>query len=107
MTTGLIDGISGDKRVGELERELGLPPGTVRNKNGRDTRSDKKVSTIRREMRPLSDRARRLRRKLKRAKRVTPSLNIQQSLPLEEPVKVELAGGESGEITPVKEAAIQ
>jgi hypothetical protein len=38
-----------NKRVGNLERDLGLPPGTVRNKDGRDTRSDKKVGTIRKE----------------------------------------------------------
>jgi hypothetical protein len=39
----------GDKRVGKLEKDLGLPPGTVRNPSGRDTRSDKKISTIRKE----------------------------------------------------------
>jgi hypothetical protein len=38
--------IRGDKLVGNLEKDLGLPPGTVRNKDGRDTRSDKKVETI-------------------------------------------------------------
>ena len=37
----------GDKRVGKLEKDLGLPPGTVRNPSGRDTRSDKKIGTIR------------------------------------------------------------
>lgn len=36
-------------RVGTAEKKLGLPPGTFRNKNGRDTRSDKKIGTIRRE----------------------------------------------------------
>jgi hypothetical protein len=41
--------IRGDKLVGNLEKDLGLPPGTVRNKDGRDTRSDKKVNTIRKE----------------------------------------------------------
>ncbi len=41
--------VRGDKLVGNLERDLGLPPGTVRNKDGRDTRSDKKVDTIRKE----------------------------------------------------------
>ena len=74
MTTGLIgEGISGDKRVGELERELGLPPGTVRNKDGRDTRSDKKVATIRRELRPK-------RRRFKRKFRA-PAPVLQQGLP--------------------------
>jgi hypothetical protein len=41
--------VRGSKLVGNLERDLGLPPGTVRNKDGRDTRSDKKIETIRRE----------------------------------------------------------
>lgn len=34
--------IRSDCRVGTLEKKLGLPAGTIRNKNGRDTRSDKK-----------------------------------------------------------------
>jgi hypothetical protein len=38
-----------DKKVGNLEKDLGLPPGTIRNKGGRDTRSDKMVGTIRKE----------------------------------------------------------
>jgi hypothetical protein len=38
-----------DKKVGNLEKDFGLPPGTLRNKDGRDTRSDKKVGTIRKE----------------------------------------------------------
>ncbi len=42
--------VRGDKRVGTLEKDLGLPPGTVRNKDGRDTRSDKKVETLRKEL---------------------------------------------------------
>ncbi len=42
--------VRSDKRVGKLEEDLGLPPGTVRNKDGRDTRSDKKVGTIRKEL---------------------------------------------------------
>ncbi len=41
--------IRSDKQVGNLEKDLGLPPGTVRNKDGRDTRSDKLVGTIRKE----------------------------------------------------------
>ena len=41
--------VRSDKLVGNLEKDLGLPPGTVRNPDGRDTRSDKKVGTIRRE----------------------------------------------------------
>jgi hypothetical protein len=89
MTTGLIgDGISGDKRVGELERELGLPPGTVRNRNGRDTRSDKKVATIRREMQP------RLRRRGHRRDRISAPV-IQPELPMNTPVTT--GEGEPGE----------
>lgn len=41
--------IRGDIRVGTLEKKLGVGPGTIRNKDGRDTRSDKKLSTIRKE----------------------------------------------------------
>jgi hypothetical protein len=41
--------IRDDKKVGNLEKDLGLPPGTLRNRDGRDTRSDKKVGTIRKE----------------------------------------------------------
>jgi hypothetical protein len=36
-----------DMTVGTLEKKHGLPPSTVRNPDGRDTRSDKKVGTIR------------------------------------------------------------
>ena len=38
-----------DCTVGTAEKKLGLPPGTFRNKSGRDTRSDKKIGTIRKE----------------------------------------------------------
>jgi len=41
--------IRSDCRVGTLEKKLGLPAGTIRNLNGRDTRSDKKIGTIRKE----------------------------------------------------------
>jgi hypothetical protein len=40
-----------DEKVGSLEKKHGLPPGTVRNPDGRDTRSDKKVGTIRKDAR--------------------------------------------------------
>lgn len=36
-----------DCTVGSFEKKHGLPPGTIRNDNGRDTRSDKKIGTIR------------------------------------------------------------
>ncbi|MPN25882.1 hypothetical protein SDC9_173300 [bioreactor metagenome] len=38
-----------DCTVGTLEKKTGLPPGSLRNPNGRDTRSDKKVETVRKE----------------------------------------------------------
>ncbi len=38
-----------DCTVGSAEKNLGLPAGTFRNKSGRDTRSDKKIGTIRKE----------------------------------------------------------
>lgn len=38
-----------DCTVGTFEKKHGLPPGTIRNKDGRDTRDDKKIGTIRRE----------------------------------------------------------
>ena len=41
--------IRSDCTVGTLEKKLGLPAGTIRNKNGRDTRSDKLIGTIRKE----------------------------------------------------------
>lgn len=34
---------------GHLKKKHGLPPRTIRNKDGRDTRSDKKIGTIRKE----------------------------------------------------------
>ncbi|MDD4592033.1 MAG: hypothetical protein PHG06_16665 [Parabacteroides sp.] len=39
----------GDCKVGSFEKKYGLPPGTIRNQDGRDTRSDKKIGTIRKE----------------------------------------------------------
>lgn len=38
-----------DCTVGTFEKTRGLPPGTIRNPNGRDARSDKKIGTIRKE----------------------------------------------------------
>ena len=40
-----------DCTVGTAEKKLGLPAGSFRNKNGRDTRSDKKIGTLRKEAR--------------------------------------------------------
>lgn len=38
-----------DCTVGAFEKKHGLPAGTIRNSNGRDTRGDKKIGTIRKE----------------------------------------------------------
>lgn len=43
-----------DCRVGNFEKKHGLPPGTFRNRNGRDTRSDKKIGTIRKEYKKIT-----------------------------------------------------
>ena len=48
-----------DITVGSLEKKLGVPRGTIRNKDGRDTRSDKKLKTLREEARKLMRRKRR------------------------------------------------
>ena len=39
--------VRGDCRVGAFEEKNNLPPGTIQNKNGRNTCSDKKIETIR------------------------------------------------------------
>jgi hypothetical protein len=41
--------VRSDCTVGTFEKKNGLPPGTIRNPDGRDTRSDKKIGTIRKE----------------------------------------------------------
>lgn len=38
-----------DQTVGSFEKKHGLPPGTIRNDDGRDARSDKQIGTIRKE----------------------------------------------------------
>lgn len=38
-----------DAQVGTVEQKLGLPPGTIRNADGRNTRDDKLIGTIRKE----------------------------------------------------------
>ena len=42
-----------DCTVGTFEKKHGLPAGTIRNRDGRDTRSDKLIGTIRREAEKL------------------------------------------------------
>ena len=41
--------IRSDITVGNLEKKLGVQPGTIRNPDGRDTRSDKLLKTLRKE----------------------------------------------------------
>lgn len=41
--------IRSDITVGNLEKKLGVQPGAFRNPDGRDTRSDKKLGTMRKE----------------------------------------------------------
>jgi hypothetical protein len=36
-----------DIKVENLEKKHGMPPGTIRNSDGRDTRGDKRLGTIR------------------------------------------------------------
>lgn len=45
--------IRSDITVGSLEEKLGVAPGTIRNPDGRDTRSDKKLGTLRKEAEKL------------------------------------------------------
>ncbi|MCI4345926.1 MAG: hypothetical protein L3K07_04150 [Thermoplasmata archaeon] len=39
--------IRSDATVGTVEKKLGVPAGTFRNADGRDTRSDKKLKNVR------------------------------------------------------------
>lgn len=41
--------VRSDCRVGTLEKTRGLPAGSIRNPNGRDARSDKKIGMLRKE----------------------------------------------------------
>ena len=41
--------IRNDIKVGNLEKKLGVAPGTFRNSDGRDTRSDKLLKTLQKE----------------------------------------------------------
>jgi hypothetical protein len=41
--------VRSDKTVGKVEKDLGLATGAIRNEDGRDTRSDKQLGTIRKE----------------------------------------------------------
>lgn len=39
-----------DMRIGTFEKKHGLPPGTIRNKKGRDIRSDAKLGNVRKSL---------------------------------------------------------
>ena len=41
--------VRSDSTVGSFEKNQGLPTGTIRNKDGRKTRKDKLIGTIRKE----------------------------------------------------------
>jgi hypothetical protein len=41
--------IRSDMTIGNLEKKLGLEPGSIRNPNGSDARSDKKLKTLRKD----------------------------------------------------------
>jgi hypothetical protein len=41
--------VRSDKTVGKLEENAGIPNGSIRNKDGKNTRSDKTLGTIRKE----------------------------------------------------------
>jgi hypothetical protein len=45
----MVRKIRGDARVGTVEERLGLKPGTIRNTDGTDARSDKRIDTLRKE----------------------------------------------------------
>ena len=46
--------IRSDITVGNLEKKLGVKHGTFRNPDGRDTRSDKKLGTLRKEAKKVN-----------------------------------------------------
>jgi hypothetical protein len=41
--------VRSDIKVGNLEKKLGLGPGAIRNPDGSDARSDKRLGTLRKE----------------------------------------------------------
>ncbi len=45
----MVRKVRSDCTVGTFEKKRGLPAGTLRNKNGRKTRKDKLIGTIRKE----------------------------------------------------------
>jgi len=47
----MVRKIRSDIKVGTLEKKLGLKPGAIRNADGSDARSDKRLGTLRKEQR--------------------------------------------------------
>jgi hypothetical protein len=47
--------VRSDIKVGNLEKKLGVAPGTITNPNGSDARSDKKLGTLRKEYAKAKD----------------------------------------------------
>jgi hypothetical protein len=45
----MVRKIRGDIKIGNLEKKLGLKPGSIRNRDGSDARSDKRLATLRKE----------------------------------------------------------
>lgn len=41
--------LRGDKTVGKIEKELGLPSGSIKNPNKKDARSDKTLKSLRKD----------------------------------------------------------
>jgi len=47
----MVRKIRSDIKVGTLEKKLGLKPGAIRNADGSDARSDKRLRTLQKEQR--------------------------------------------------------
>lgn len=52
----------GDMTIGNLEKKLGLEPGSIRNPDGSDARSDKKLQTLREDIERSKKKGRRNKR---------------------------------------------
>ena len=50
----MVRKVRSDCTVGTFEKKRGLPAGTLRNKNGRKTRKDKLIGTIRKENKKIA-----------------------------------------------------
>ena len=51
--------VRGDITIGNLEKKLGLEPGSIRNPDGSDARSDKKLNTLRKEFEKRGNKSKR------------------------------------------------